>query len=340
MSENHGVPPESATGADSAAGNDPLTRAAAAARLAPSVHNTQPWRWRISDGALELWADRSRQLRAIDPDGLMMLVSCGAALHHARVALGAQGYQAIVVRLPDGPDSDLLARITIGEHTTTDPAVMRLYQTTLVRQTDRRTVIDRPVDPAALLAVRRAAEAEDMDLQPLDPDQVIELAVAVSHAQESEAIDPAQREELARWVGGVRADHVGVPATVIPSDQPQTTVPEREFGQPGTLPPGEGHDTMAVYVVLHGAADGAEAWLHSGEVLNAIWLTAVEVGLSVLPFSAPVEVAGTRQVLRRMLADVGHPFMVVRLGTADDQLPGPPHTPRLTPEQIIDRTAG
>src|SRR5436305_2280585 len=74
-----------------------LRRAAIDAGSAPSVHNTQPWRWRTRSAALELWADRGRQLRVSDPDGRMLTLSCGAALHHAVVALAVQGLRGVVV---------------------------------------------------------------------------------------------------------------------------------------------------------------------------------------------------------------------------------------------------
>jgi prepilin-type processing-associated H-X9-DG protein len=59
------------------------------ATQAPSMHNTQPWRWRVGPDSLSLFADPSRHLRHADPDGRGMLVSCGAALHHCTVALAA-----------------------------------------------------------------------------------------------------------------------------------------------------------------------------------------------------------------------------------------------------------
>jgi len=54
---------------------------------APSVHNTQPWTWRVLDSTtIELYADRTRQLPATDPLGRDLAISCGAALHHLVVA--------------------------------------------------------------------------------------------------------------------------------------------------------------------------------------------------------------------------------------------------------------
>ena len=89
-----------------------LAEAADLAGYAPSIHNTQPWRWRVDRGQLELYADTGRQLAASDPNGRLMMVSCGAALHHARTALAARGWRIEVDRMPDPDRSDLLARLT------------------------------------------------------------------------------------------------------------------------------------------------------------------------------------------------------------------------------------
>ena len=79
---------------------------------APSVHNTQPWAWRIGPDSIELYADESRRLDAADPAGRNLVISCGAALHHLRVAARASGLMPEVARLPDAADPDLLARVT------------------------------------------------------------------------------------------------------------------------------------------------------------------------------------------------------------------------------------
>ena len=64
---------------------DILRNAAARATLAPSIHNTQPWRFRLGRHSLEMLADPDRQLRVIDPGGRQLMISCGCALFNARV---------------------------------------------------------------------------------------------------------------------------------------------------------------------------------------------------------------------------------------------------------------
>ncbi|MFI6819654.1 Acg family FMN-binding oxidoreductase [Micromonospora sp. NPDC050187] len=320
----------------------PLTtayaEAAATAGYAPSVHNTQPWSWRVLPDALELRTAPERRLTATDPEGRLLALSCGAALHHARVALTAEGWTPAVERLPDPADPELLARITGSRRAEPEPEAMRLVQCMQVRHTDRRPVSEEQVPTAAIGEITRAVSVAGGRMQILDRDQVLELAAAASHAESVEAEDPQVREELAYWTD--RADSgLGLPPEVLPEQAPQTTVPARDFGRAGTLPIGPGHDRAAVYALLHGDEDEPDSWLRAGEALSAAWLAATRLGVSVVPLSGVVEVAGTRQTLRHLLAGMGFPYLVLRLGIADPAHAGPPHTPRLPTAQVVDTSA-
>lgn len=95
-----------------------LTEAVRIATFAPSLHNTQPWQWRVDGATLELYADPIRQLAVEDPGGRLMVLSCGATLHHARIALAAQGSTVAVERLAGHDRPRLLARLALSEHST------------------------------------------------------------------------------------------------------------------------------------------------------------------------------------------------------------------------------
>ncbi|MFG1744906.1 Acg family FMN-binding oxidoreductase [Micromonospora chalcea] len=324
------------------AGDRPLTtalaEAAGMAGHAPSVHNTQPWHWTVLPDALELRVVRERHLSAMDPEGHLLVVSCGAALHHARVALAAEGWTPVVERLPDPKEPDLLARITSLKHTGADPDAMRVVQCMQVRHTDRRPVSDEPIPTAALGDIDRAATREGVNLQLLDDTQKIQLAAAAQQAAAVEADSPELREELAYWTSRAGTG-TGLPPEVLPEQAPQTTVPARDFGRAGSLPIGPGHDKTAVYGILWGSDDETMSWLRAGEALSAAWLTATRHGVSLVPLSGVVEVEGTREVLRQMLAGLGFPYISMRLGVADPTHAGPPHTPRLDVTQTVDTSA-
>jgi nitroreductase len=312
-----------------------LASVARTAGYAPSIHNTQPWRWRIRTPHLELSADRRRQLAVSDPEGRLLAVSCGAALHHARVGLAAEGWHVDIERVPEQGGPDLLARITVTGRTPVTPLAMRLLQTIRIRHTDRRPVTAAaPVE--ALDQIRQTVEGEGSHLHLLRRDDVLTLAAVAARAQKAESLDPLWRAELAYWAGGEREYGAGVPAESIPTAPPQTTVPGRDFAVTGTLPVSAEHDQGAAFAILYGDQDTRLGWLKGGEALSAAWLVATELDISVLPLSASVEVAGTRQALRHMLADVGQPFLVLRFGVADPDHAGPPHTPRLPAEQLVE----
>ncbi|GAA3923214.1 Acg family FMN-binding oxidoreductase [Actinoplanes auranticolor] len=324
----HPTDPEIATHA--------LAEAAAAAGYAPSIHNTQPWRWRLTAETLELRLVRDRILPVTDPEGRLAMLSCGVALHHARVALAAQGWHAAVTRMPAGGGPDLLARLHVEHRSPIDPASTTHLQNIALRHTDRRPVAGTRVQPAVLAAITTAVQEQGTHLHTLRPDQILELAAAADHAQRSEAADPAWRDELAYWTGGDRPAGAGVPDAAIPERATRTPVPGRDFGHHGELPVNAGHDKAATFVMLYGDTDEAAGWLCAGEALSAGWLTATAHGISVVPHSAPIEVIAARQAMRAMIASVGFPFLVLRLGTAGPADPGTAQTPRLPAEQLID----
>ncbi|GIG87453.1 Acg family FMN-binding oxidoreductase [Plantactinospora endophytica] len=312
--------------------------AAGYALLAPSVFNTQPWRWRIGPGpALTLRADPSRQVDSVDADRRLLLVSCGAALHHARLALAVSGYRTEVVRFPDGAaEPDLLARITVTGRQEPDPEQRRQHGAGLRRRTDRRAFGDRPVAVQTLHRLREVVEAEGAFLHLVRDDQMPMLAVATAHAATSELDDPAYRSDLHRWTNRPPGSRDGVPAAsaVRPGVR---RVPIREHALGGTpgLEVGDAMDRGAAYAILFGRGDAPDELLAGGEALSALLLSAVADGLATAPLSDPIELEWPRWLMRNLLADVGEPYVVVRLGFAADPTPLPPVL-RRHPDDVIE----
>jgi nitroreductase len=322
---------------DARAATDALTEAAAAAGYAPSIHNTQPWRWRLADAALDLYLERGRVLDVTDPDTRLATLSCGVALHHARLSLAAQGWHTTVARLPKSTELHHLAHLRIAGRAPVDPSAARHLRTIPLRHTDRRPVTGAPVAPEHLAAVRAAVRAEGTWLHVLRPGQVLGLAVAADHAQRGEAAESGWQAEPGYRTRGTRPGGTRIPDALNPGRATLITVPGRDFRHPGHLPVTADHDASAVFAMLYGRKDEQLDWLRAGEALSAAWLTATEHGLSVLPHSAPIEVTRTRQVMRAMIASVGHPYLVLKFGTLDPAAPGPPHAPRLPVDQIVDQ---
>jgi nitroreductase len=315
-----------------------LSDAATTAGQAPSIHNTQPWRWRLTDNELDLYLDHSRGLEITDPDSRLAILSCGAALHHALVSLAADGWHTILARLPDANNPDHLAQLRSDHRIPIEAAAIRHLQTIGLRHTDRRPTAGVPVDADTLRSITAAVESAGARLHVLRPDQVLDLAATADRAQRTEGEEAAWQAELGYWTGGTRPLGTGIPDTAIPHDTPQTTVPGRDFGHAGDLPVSDGHDHNAVFAILYGPGDHTLDWLRAGEALSAGWLTATELGVGVLPLSATIEVTATRELIRHLLADLGRPYLVLRFGTHDPADGAAPHTPRLPANQTIERS--
>jgi len=314
---------------------DRLAQALTVAGRAPSIHNTQPWRWRLRGNVADLYADTRRQLVVVDPDRRLMTLSCGAALDHACTALAADGIAAAVDLLPSKGDPTHLARITVTGRTAVTDAALRSLHAIEIRHTDRRPLLDRSIRDSDVAAMRTVAGKYGTGLHPISRTDVLELAAATARAQRDEIDDAAVQRELDAWTGDHRPAGAGVPDANILSEPAQTTVPSRDFGHPGAAPTSPGHDASAMYAILYGRDDEPTSWLQAGRALSALWLYAVAHDIAVLPLSAAVEEAFTRQTLHRMLSGLGYAQLAVRLGIADPHQEATPHTPRLPASETI-----
>jgi hypothetical protein len=314
-----------------------LTEAAVmAAACAPSVLNTQPWRLRVGPDRVDVFADRTRQL-AIDPDGRLLMLSCGSAIDHVRVAMAAQGWSTTAALLPDLDSPDLLASIGSARAATVTSQDERWMSAMRKRRTDRRPVSEAPVAAASMRAIMSAAGGQAR-LHVLTPDQVLELASVAMKAAAVEADDPQTCAELAYWSGRARTDGTGLPSWVRLDRRPQTTVPGLDFGfaHSGSLLVGSGHDRAASFALLYGDNDAPVDWLRAGAALSRLWLTATDLGVSILPLSGVVAVPSTRRRLRRLLCELGYPYLVLRIGIPDGDHADIARTPRMAATLVVD----
>ena len=213
------------------------------ANRAPSVHNSPPWRWRIGPSSIHLFADLRRALPATDPEGRDLRLSCGAALHHLRVALLAAGMGAQVHRLPDPAHPLHLAALEPhpDQPTPDDLARARAIEN---RRSDRRVFSTWPVPVEMLAVLQDAAARQGALLKILDRESDRDVvARLVEHAAVEQALTPGTSEETAAWSGRGRRAREGVPPPTCPPRPPApcrcATSParsSRRTGWDGTRP--------------------------------------------------------------------------------------------------------
>lgn len=307
-------------------------RAAVAASVrAPSLHNSQPWRFRLRGGALEVRRD-PRLLPASDPSGWAARLAVGAAVFNLRLALAAQGWEPRVRLLPDPAEPDLLAQVRPGPRRPATPLEQRLWHAVARRHSNRAPFQPDPVPADARTQLVAAAQAEGAWLSLLIGSGPVALLAQLTEAANRVLMaDPAYRDELATWTRGEPATSTrgAAPAGGGPGSPARQLLTDRPIRPTGPGPDFELHPLVAV---LGSTGDHPGDQLLAGAALQRVLLTATDAGLAVSLLSPPIEVAAAREQLRLALRQFGTPQMVLRVGYGP---PGAP-TPRRPLAEVCD----
>jgi hypothetical protein len=316
---------------------DPTLRAIVdLARLAPSIHNTQPWTWRLRRGGLELHLDPDRALPAIDPAGRNLVISCGTALHHAVVAAEAMGLQATVEHLPAPEDPDLLARLSFTP-AVPEPGAEHRLAAIRDRVTDRRRFTSWPVPDDRVRHLARAAGHWGAAAVAVDDVSMrFRLEVLMERARLGRAQDPTFLAETQQWLDRGTTD--GIPSDAIPSLTGRSGErPNRFAGDLELSRSSQSVESTDGLLVISTEADDRTAWLHAGESLSAMWLQATVDGLSLVPLSQVVEDPATRRSLAaEMPAEHPFPQLLARIGWQEISRSTLPRTPRRSLDDVLD----
>ena len=312
----------------------PIRHLVELATRAPSVHNTQPWFWGVAGDRLTLFADWSRQLTHADPDGRDLILSCGAALHHLKVAAAGSGWRAEVRRMPNRSNDAQLANITFHP----EPATLTAqYAVDALdgRRTDRRSPADSPVS------------REHLDrLLALGPRAGVTILAVVSHQARTELLqilaeaDQRQREsrdyidEIVQWTG--REDGEWIPSSSLLRrgsgvgrvDLDPTRPPSR-FPSGSLTDHARTSGAEPALLAICTSSDDTASRLRAGEALSAVLVHGAAMGMAMVPLSQAIEVDRTRMLLQNeLLSDIACPQIVVQVGWAPPGREQVPPTPR------------
>ncbi len=306
---------------------------------APSVHNTQPWMWRVGKHSLHLYANRDLSLPHTDPDARDLMLSCGAVLNHCVVAFAALGWQCKIQRLPNPADPDHLASIELHRHPASE-ADVALAAAIPRRRTDRRNYgwWSVPQGDIALMGARAARAG--VTLRRVDA--LDNLKRIVADAAWQHRTDDDYLAELATWSGRY-ASTAGVPARSAPQPDATAAIPARTFAGAVLVqsPDADPTDDNAVVIALGTAEDDTMARLRAGEATSLVLLTATALGLASCPVTEPLEVAETRSAVQAdVFGEEAYPQMLLRIGWAPVNADPLPSTPRRELSEVVTRLDG
>ena len=315
----------------------------AAAGRAPSLHNTQPWKWRLENDRLELHADRQRQLLVADPDGHSLRISCGAALALAEVAFAGEGWLMRVERLPAPEQPDLLAVFTDPLPRPPTAADRQRLAAAARRYSERRPFQPRVVPVELVEELRAAADGAGAHAYfPVRAEEKLNLAVAVSWADRAERNDPGYLAEMRRWQQDADVRTEGVPNSAIPhvrAGHPRhTDIPLRDFeiGVSGRQQIEADIDEHPLIAVLLTESDTPREQLAAGEAMLRLMLHAESLGLASCALSQAVDLLAFRARVQVLMGWGAYPQMMLRLGYPPPDPPPPGPSPRRPVSEQLD----
>jgi nitroreductase len=289
--------------------------------LAPSSHNTQPWRFIINGDELLVCADRIRSLANIDPFDRELIISCGAALFNLRVALAYFQVPVGITTFPQSSDPDIVARVVFPASGPMLKDLAELFNAISNRTTNRDPFSGDNVPAAIVERLKSAAASEGVDVAfAQELAQRERLATLIAKADRRQFDDPRFRRELASWIHPSRRND-GMPAAsqglrVTDAATPIVAMAIRTFDLGNGV--GAAHEELArgspLLVALSTPMDNNEGWLTAGLGLQRLLLVATNEGYSTSYLNQPIEVADLRTELTKELSIDGYPQLLLRVG--------------------------
>lgn len=314
-----------------------ITTAIELACRAPSLHNSQPWRWVAGSASVDLFVDPRRKVTSTDRSGREAIMSCGAALDHFRVAMSAAGWGASVDQFPNPNNLDHLASIDFASVDYVSQA-RRDRADAILRRRTNRLPFRAPKHWSSLEPVLRSAFESDVVILDVLADDVRPRLTEASRLTEAlRRYDDRYHHELDWWTSPLReAEGIPESALVSESDDRRVDVNRRFPVDPLDERSSAGTYDEAKILVLSTPRDTRADALNCGEVLSAILLECTMAGLATCPVTHITELEASRQMIRDLTSGpAAVPQVLIRVGIPPEGELTPGPTPRRPLNEVL-----
>jgi len=266
--------------------------------LAPSSHNSQPWKFNVTNDSILVFADKSRWLQIADADQRELYISLGCALENLIVAADHFGYNSSVVYFPG--EKDLVAKLLLqsAADSVTPSSDSRLFSAILSRQTNRNPYKPQDISNADLETIKSLCSDPDVGVfitrDPAIKKGFLDLVVEANGIQYSDA---NFKSELGHWLGQGVMGPTGVQAKMA-----QLAVVFLDVGPEQTEKDALLINSTPYLVFISTANNDRVSSIKAGRILERFWLTATALGISLHPMSQALEVQQTKANLTDLLS--------------------------------------
>lgn len=306
---------------------------AEAARWAPSVHNTQPWRFRSRPDGLDVVDDTGRSLPLLDPTGRLRTISCGAAVASAATACVAAGNATLVRLLPEGPDRAVVARVAAVARRSPTPAELRLAAAVPRRRTHRALRPHDPVPEELLEELADTVADEGARLTVLGATERRVLAGLMAHAVGQQHLEPALLDETVAWLRSPRRGAGRAVDGILRGSLGTWPYPTGSAVREQPVPPSDlavrlDEDALdTTLVVVSTPTDTRRDHLLTGMAMQRMLLHATALGLVAAFADVATQVPATRADVGGLLGRRAAAQVVLRLGSPLLDVRVPPRRP-------------
>lgn len=298
--------------------------------LAPSSHNTQPWKFSVGEDEIQVFVDRTRWLKVADSDQRELYISVGCALENLLIATEHFGYGHQVAYLPEPANEELAATVKFMPHGEPSPfRAPALFEAISSRHTNRKFYEERPIPQSDLQHLQNRCVEEGIWLHMTDDilikrkaDELIVRGDAIQFS------DFAFREELGYWVG---QGLLGTPWLM--SKMAQLTVTYMNMSKGQAKKDSEVLMSAPVLAALSSEVNNRESQVKVGQVFERVCLAATILGIRVHPMSQILQIPELKTEVGKLIpkSDV-FPQHTFRLGYAE---PEKGHTPRRQLDEVL-----
>ncbi|MCX6680321.1 MAG: hypothetical protein NTX42_08155 [Methanothrix sp.] len=299
--------------------------------LAPSSHNSQPWKFNVTNESILVFADRSRGLQVADRDQRELYISMGCALENLVIAAEHFGYNCSVSYFPG--EKDLVAKVVLqpAANPLNPSRDTRLFSAIFSRQTNRNPYEPRAISQSDLETIKSLSSDEDVGIF-ITSDSAIkkgfqDLVVQANGIQYSDA---NFKSELGHWLGQGVMGPTGMQAKMA-----QLAVVFLDMGPEQSKKDAELINSTLYLGFISTTKNDSISSLKAGRVLERFWLAAAALGVSMHPMSQALEVGETKVNLTELLPASSGMMQVqqaFRLGYAK---PGGAHSTRRPLQEVL-----